>query len=119
LGPKRKLKLSNRLEEGQGLNIAHGTANFHDGHIDSFGGIKTSAAFDEVLYFVGDVRNDLNRFAQVITATFFFKHALVNLARGEVVGLLHSGVDEALVVAQVEVGLCAIVCDKHFTVLKR
>ena len=111
--------MAHRLEEGQGFDVAHGAANFYNGHIHGFGGVKTSAAFDEVLYFVGDVRNDLNRFAQVITAAFFFKHALVNLARGEVVGLLHAGVDETLVVAQIKVGLCAIVCDKHFAVLKR
>jgi hypothetical protein len=32
---------------------------------------------------------------------------------------LHACVDEALIVAQVQVGFCAVVGDEHFTVLKR
>ena len=41
------------------------------------------------------------------------------MAGGEVVGLLHPGGDEALVVPKVEVGFSAVFGHKHFAVLER
>ena len=101
VGAHAQTQLTHGFQKWQRFDITHSATDFDDGDIYGFWRFKASTAFDEVLYFVGDVRNDLNRFAQVITAAFFFKHALVNLARGEVVSLLHSGVDETLVVAQI------------------
>ena len=94
-------QLTHGFQKWQRFDIAHSATDFNDGDINGFWRFKACTALDEVLYFVGDVGNDLNRFAQVIAAALFFKHAFVNLARGEVVGLLHAGVDETLVVAQI------------------
>ena len=69
--------------------------------------------------FVGDVRNDLHRGAKIVAPTFFFQNAFVNLASSEVIGATHARGDEALVVSKVEVGLCAILGNKHFAMLKR
>jgi hypothetical protein len=77
------------------------------------------AALDELLDLVGDVGNHLYRLAQVIATALFLEHALVDLAGGEVVGAAHARRDEALVVAQVQVGFGAVVGDEHFAVLKR
>ena len=61
----------------------------------------------------------MNGFTQVIASALFFKDALVDLTCGEIVGSAHSRGDEALVVSQIQVGLCTIFGDKDLTVLKR
>ena len=83
------------------------------------GGVVTGAALDEFLDFVGDVRNDLNGLAKVVAAALFFEHAFVDLASGEVVGLAHARFNKTLVVAQVQVGFCAVFSDKYLAVLER
>ena len=110
--------MAHGFQEGQGLDVTHGAADLDDRHIHRVGRVKAGTALDEVLDFVGDMRDDLHGLAQVVAAALFFEDALVDLTGGEVVGLLHPGVDEALVVAQVEVGLGAVVGHEHLTVLE-
>ena len=74
-----------------------------------------SGGFD----FVGDVRNHLHGFAEVIAAAFAGDDLLVDAAGGEIVALRELGVGEALVVAEVEIGLRAVVGDEDFAVLER
>ena len=74
---------------------------------------------DPALDFVGDVRDHLHGAAEVVAAALLADHALVDLAGGEVVALAHPHVDEALVVAEVEVGLGAVLGDEHLAVLER
>ena len=88
------------------------------GDIDGIRLAKTCAALHEFLNFIGDVGNHLHGFAQVVAAAFFFKHAFVDLAGGEVVRLAHSRFNETLVMAQIKIGLGAVFSDKHLTVLK-
>ncbi|KAI1692159.1 hypothetical protein Ddc_23790 [Ditylenchus destructor] len=71
------------------------------------------------LHLVGDVRDDLHGRAQIVATALLLQHRHVDLAGGEVVALLHPRGDEALVVAQVEVGLGAVVGDVDLTVLER
>jgi hypothetical protein len=80
---------------------------------------STGAALDEFLDLVGDVRDHLHRLAEVVAAALLLEHALVDLAGGEVVAALHPRGDEALVVAEVEVGLGAVVGDEDLAVLER
>jgi hypothetical protein len=112
-------ELAHGLQEGQGLDVAHGAADLDDGHIHRVGRAEAGAALDVFLDLVGDVRDDLHRLAQVVAAALLLQHGLVDLAGGEVVGLLHPRGDEALVVAQVQVGLGAVVGDEHLAVLER
>jgi len=58
---------------------------------------------------VGDVRDDLHGGAQVLAATLLRDDRFVDAPAGEVVRPRHAGGREALVVAQVQVGLCAVV----------
>ncbi len=62
--------------------------------------------------------NDLNGFAEVVAATLFQDDLLVDAAGGEVVVARQRRVGETLIVAQVEVGLGAVVGDKNFAVLE-
>ncbi|MNT30985.1 hypothetical protein D3C72_1668040 [compost metagenome] len=64
------------------------------------------------------MRNDLDSLAQVVATPFLAQHRFVDLAGGEVVHLVHASGNEALVVAQVQIGFGAVFGDEHFTVLE-
>ena len=74
---------------------------------------------DAVLDLVGDVRDDLHGVAEVLAAPLLGDHRGVDLAGGDVGGAVEVDVEEALVVADVQVGLGAVVGDEHLTVLER
>ena len=63
--------------------------------------------------------NDLHGGAEVLAAALLADDVLVDPAGGDVVLLGERAVDEALVVAEVEVGLGAVVGDVHLAVLER
>ncbi len=119
VGAELEAQLAHGFEEGQRLDVAHGAADLDDGHVHRIGFAETGAALDELLDFVGDMRNHLHRLAQVQAAAFLFEHALVDLAGGEVVAAPHARFDETLVVAQIEIGLGTVVGDEYFAMLKR
>ncbi len=112
--PQLQAHLPDRLEERQRLDVAHRAADLDDRHVGVAG-----AALDESLDLVGDVRDHLHRAAEVVAAALLFDHRLVDLAGGEVVPAAHLRALEALVVAQVEVGLRPVLRDEHLAVLKR
>ena len=106
--------LADRLEERQRLDVAHGAADLDDADLGVL-----ARGLDRGLDLVGDVRDHLHRAAEVVAAALLVDDALVDLAGGEVVGLRHLGGDEALVVAEVEVGLGAVLGHEHLAVLER
>ena len=106
--------LAHRFQERQPLDIAHRAADLTDGDIISFGGGE-DAPFD----LVGDMRDHLNRAAKVIAAPFLGNHRLVNLPRRAVIFPPHGGGHITFVVAEVHIGLGAIVGDEHLAMLIR
>ena len=72
---------------------------------------------DEILDGIGDVRDDLNRCAEVIAAPLSRKNVLVDTAGRNVVVARGRAAREALVVAEVEVGLGAVIGHEDFAVL--
>ena len=111
---ERDAQLPNGLEERQRFDVADGAADLDDRDLGIAG-----TGDDPVLDLVGDVRNDLHGAAQVIAAALLADDGLVDLAGGEVVALPHPHVGEALVVAEVQVRLGAVVGDEYFPVLER
>ena len=107
--------LAGRLEEGQRLDVADGAADLGDHHVD------VGAAHGEhaVLDLVGDVGDHLDRVTEVVAAPLLGDHARVDLAGRHVGDLAEVGVEEALVVTDVEVGLGAVVGDEDLAVLER
>ena len=71
-----------------------------------------------VLDLVGDVRDHLDGVAEVLTASFLGDHGGVDLPGRDVRPPVQVAVEEALVVADVEVGLGAVVGDEHLAVLE-
>ena len=106
--------LTDGFQKRQRFNVADRTADFDDGHI-----VTCRAFVDAAFDFVGNVRDDLNRAAEVVAAAFFGDDVFVHLPRAEAVAAGHGGVDETFVVSQVEVGFRAVVGDEHFAVLER
>src|SRR5882762_3959854 len=106
--------LANGFEEGKGLDIADSAADFDDDDVHTFRNFP-DGGFD----FVGDGRNDLHGLAEKIAAALFGEDGFVDAAGGPVIIAGKLGVSEALVVPEVEVGLCAVFGDEDFTVLER
>ena len=107
-------QLTNCFQEWLGLNITHGATDLNQCHIAAFS-TGNHAVFD----LIGDVRNNLNRTTQIVTATLFTQYVLVNTTGRKVVTLSHLGTNETLVVTEVKVSLCAVFRHKNFTVLER
>ena len=107
-------ELADRLEERQALDVADGAADLDDHDVDA---VRDRA--DAVLDRVGDVRNHLHGRAEVVAAALALDDRQEDLAGGPVVVAAGDRVGEPLVVAEVEVGLGAIVGDVDLAVLVR
>ena len=107
--------LAGRLEERQRLDVADGATDLGDHHVDA----RPAHGEDPVLDLVGDVRDHLHRVAEVLAATLLGDHARVDLAGRDVRDLAEVGVEETLVVTDVEVGLGAVVGHEDLAVLER
>ena len=108
-------ELPDGLEERQDLDVADRAADLGDHHVDVVGGQAADAPLD----LVGDVRDHLHGLAEVVAAALGGEHRLVDRAGRGVRVPRQVLVDEALVVAEVEVGLAAVVGDEHLAVLER
>ena len=107
-------ELADRFEERQALDVADRAADLDERDVD----VAASRA-DRVLDLVGDVRNHLHGPAEVVAAPLLLDDALVDLAGGPVRVARRERVGEALVVAEIEVGLAAVVGDVDLAVLVR
>ena len=107
--------LADGLDEGLGLDIADGATELGDHDVGA--GLLLDTA-ELVLDGVGDMRDDLHGAAQKVAAALTGDEALVDGARGEVGVAREVLVDKALVVAEVEVGLVAVLGDEHLAVLE-
>ena len=107
-------ELTNRLEEGQDLDIAHCAADLGDDDVD----VVAHQSVDPALDLVGDVGNHLHRLAEIVTTPLSSDDRAVDRA-GRPVGVGREVlIDEPLVVPEVEVGLAAIVGDEYLAVFE-
>ena len=106
--------LANRLEEGLALDVADGAAHLDD---DDVGAALAADGANARLDLVRDVRDRLDRAAQEVSPALPGQHGLVDLAGGDGAAAGQIGVQEAFVVAQVQVGLGAIGGDEDLAVL--
>ena len=67
-------KLPDGFEEREDLDVTDGAADLGDDHVDVVG----DEAADAPLDLVGDVRDDLHRAAEVVTASLGGEHRLVD-----------------------------------------
>ena len=106
--------LTDGLQERQRFDVAHRAADFHQGDI-RLAGAEADAALD----FVGDVRDDLHRAAEVIAAPFLADDVFVDAPGGEIVAPAGGQADKAFVMAEIEIGFRPVTGHEHLAVLKR
>ena len=63
--------------------------------------------------------NNLNGLAQIIAAPLFFQHGGIDPARRDGISVARVNAGKPLVVAEVQIGLGAVIGDKHFAMLER
>ena len=114
--PTSFLKLTDCFQERQSLDVADRTAKLRYNHIDR---LVLTRGYYPFFDLVGYMRNNLDRTAEEVAATFLVKDSPVNLASCYVMVFGQVFVDKPFIVAQVEVRLSAVVGDKHLAVLER
>ncbi len=110
------LQLADRLQERQGLDVADGPADLGDHEVEV---LRLGDQLHALLDLVGDVRDHLHRAAEEVPAALLADHRVVDAAGRHVRGPGRVLVREALVVAEVEVRLGAVLGDEHLAVLER
>src|SRR5690625_2321680 len=83
--------LPDGLQKRQGFNVTYRTANLDNSHIGLPVISSLGTTGDEVLYFIGDVGDDLYGFPQIIAPPLLAQHRLIDLAGSKVVDLAHPG----------------------------
>ena len=109
-------ELADRLQERQRLDVADRPADLADHDV---GVALLGRAADPVLDLVRDVRDHLDGLAEVVTLALAAEHAVPDATLGVVRAPGEVLVEEALVVADVEVGLGAVLGDEDLAVLER
>ena len=109
-------QLANALDKGQAFDVAHRAAHFYDDDV-GFGCFPDPQ--DALANLSRNVGDHLHGAAQIVAAPLFLDHVLEDLARGHVALTGQGFIDEALVVAEVEVGFRAVIRHKDFAVLIR
>ncbi len=116
LGPDLAPELAYRFQERQRLDVADRAADLGD---DDVRGRDLLRAPDARLDLVRDVRDDLHRRAEELTLPLLAQDRVPDRA-GRVARVAREVlVDEALVVADVEIGLGPVLGHEHLAVLER
>ena len=89
-------QLTNGLNERQGFNITNRAANFAQDKIEILR-LRLGEFHDRI----GDVRNDLNGRAEIISATFFLNNSLINASRRNIVRLPRRNAGKAFIMPKV------------------
>ena len=116
LGADLPPELADRLEERQRLDVADGAADLGD---DDVGRRRLGGAADARLDLVRDVRDHLHRRAEEVALALLAQDGVPDRAGAVARAAQEVLVDEALVVADVEVGLGAVLGDEDLAVLER
>jgi hypothetical protein len=107
-------ELADRLDERLPLDVSNRAADLDD---DDVGVMLPGSKPQALLDLISDVRDDLDRAAEIVTAPFFGDDRGVDLSSRDVRGAGEVLVGEPLVVSKVEIGLRAVVGNEDLTVL--
>ena len=116
LGADLAPELADRLEERQRLDVADGAADLGD---DDVGRARLGGAADARLDLVRDVRDHLHRRAEEVALALLAQDGVPDRAGAVARAAEEVLVDEALVVADVEVGLGPVLRHEDLAVLER
>jgi hypothetical protein len=99
-------ELPDRFQKGNAFDVPDRPSDFHDMNIRFLLGRRLT---DSALDLVGDMGNHLHGLPQIAPGPLPLEHLLVNLPRADAVQLRQPNVREALVIAQVQIGLRPVV----------
>jgi hypothetical protein len=105
--------LANGFQEGQRFDVADRAADLNDRYF-AIGSDLAHRIFD----LVGDVRDDLDGLPEVVAAALLGDDLFVDASGGKVIVARELGVGEALIVAEVEIGLSTVVGDEDLAMLE-
>ena len=108
--------LTCRLYEGLPLDIADGATDLRD---DDVGTALHGDPTQTLLDLVGHMGDDLHRPPEEIATALLQDEGLIDGTLREIGRTGEVLIDEALIMAQVEIGLGAIIRDEHLAMLKR
>ena len=106
LTPVFEAQLPHRFEERQRLDVPDRAADLDDVHVRLRG---EPERLDAALDLIGDMRDHLHRAAQVVATALLRQDRVIHLPRRHIVATRHGGPGEAFVVAEIQIGLGAIV----------
>ena len=112
--PQIIVQLADGLEERQALDVAHRAADLDQQEIQPVG-----IGQHEFLDHVGDVRDHLHGAAEIAALALLLDHLGIDAARGDIVGLARRDAGEALIMAQIQVGLRPVIGDIDLAMLER
>ena len=107
-------QLADGLDKRQRLDVAYCTANLGDDKVILARGTQQ---LHVALNLIGDVRDNLDRLAQIIATALLVDDALIDASGGDVIGAGGLDVGETLVVSQIQVGLVTVNRHVALTVL--
>src|SRR5262249_27274405 len=108
-------ELADRLQKRLTLDVANRAANLCDDHVN----IRPCRLSQGFLDLVSDMRNDLHSLPKELTAALFIDDRKVNLPGGVVRMAIERRIGEAFVMAEIEIGLAAVVKDIDLAMLVR
>src|SRR5437773_2673486 len=106
--------LTNGLKKRKSFNVTDRAAQFRNDDID----VGTGQAPHGRLDLISNMRNDLNRLAQILAFPLFLNDSGIDASRGIIRFTRQGTVSESLVMAQIEVRLGTIIQHVNFAVLK-
>ena len=109
-------ELADRFKERQRLDVADRSADLSDHNVNV---ACLRDQLDPLLDLIGDVGNNLNGRSEIVAATLATDNGVVDPASGDVRGPSRVGIGEALVMAEIEICLGAVLGDEDFAVLIR
>mmetsp|Transcript_78629 Transcript_78629/g.163440 ORF Transcript_78629/g.163440 Transcript_78629/m.163440 type:complete len:236 (+) Transcript_78629:1097-1804(+) len=117
-----KLELSQGLDEGHGLDVADSATKFNKTNL----GLGSAAIYgvscrsvDPLDDLASDVRDNLHCLPEVVSTSLLSDDRVVDLACGDVVVTTQRQEHHPFVVAQIQIGLTAIIKDEDLSMLIR
>jgi hypothetical protein len=106
-------ELADRFEEGQAFDVAYRAADLAQHEIL----VAVEIGGDEFLDRIGDVRDDLDGGAEILAAALAADHRRIDAPGGDAVAAPRGDAGVALVMAEIEIGLGAVIGDVDLAVL--
>ena len=108
------------FQERLGFDIADGPTHLGDHYVRPVAvGVGQCHLQDPALDLVSDVRNHLHGVTEVLAAAFPSDHLRIHLSGGDIRRSRQVAIEESLVMADVEIGLRAVLGDEHLAMLER